>query len=111
TLASIKMLVLKGNKETAAETINALISLLQNTISNVSETITIEQEMANIQNYVFINHVRYGQRVQVNYFVSPDCLEYHVPKLIIQPFIENSFFHAFNEKNVGHIYILVSKTE
>ncbi len=45
TLASIKMLVLKGNKETAAETINALISLLQNTISNVSETITIEQEM------------------------------------------------------------------
>ncbi|RGL31710.1 sensor histidine kinase [Paenibacillus polymyxa] len=111
TLASIKMLVLKGNKETAAETINALISLLQNTISNVSETITIEQEMANMQNYVFINHVRYGQRVQVNYFVSPDCLEYHVPKLIIQPFIENSFFHAFNEKNTGHIYILVSKTE
>lgn len=110
TLASIKMLVLKGNKETAAETINALISLLQNTISNVSETITIEQEMANMQNYVFINHVRYGQRVQVNYFVSPDCLEYHVPKLIIQPFIENSFFHAFNEKNAGHIYILVSKT-
>ncbi|EHS59867.1 sensor histidine kinase [Paenibacillus sp. Aloe-11] len=111
TLASIKMLVLKGNKETAAETINALISLLQNTISNVSETITIEQEMANMQNYVFINHVRYGQRVQVNYFISPDCLEYHVPKLIIQPFIENSFFHAFNEKNAGHIYILVSKTE
>ncbi|MCC3380457.1 histidine kinase [Paenibacillus farraposensis] len=111
TLASIKMLVLKGNKETAAETINALISLLQNTISNVSETITIEQKMANMQNYVFINHVRYGQRIQVNYFVSPDCLEYHVPKLIIQPFIENAFFHAFNEKSTGYIYILVSKTE
>ncbi|WP_017814942.1 sensor histidine kinase [Paenibacillus shenyangensis] len=111
TLASIKMLVQKGNKDTAAETINALISLLQNTISNVSETITIEQELNNMKNYVFINHVRYGNKVQVNYFVSPDCMEYHVPKLIIQPFIENAFFHAFNEKGAGVIYILVSKLE
>lgn len=111
TLASIKMLVQKGSKETAADTINALISLLQNTISNVSETIPIEQEMENMRNYVFINHVRYGDRIKVNYFVSPDCLEYEVPKLIIQPFIENAFFHAFNEKNEGTIYILISKNE
>lgn len=111
TLASIKMLVQKGSKETAAETINALISLLQNTISNVSETITIEQELENMKNYVFINHVRYGDRIKVNYFVSPDCLYYEVPKLIIQPFIENAFFHAFNVKNEGTIYILVSENE
>lgn len=111
TLASIKMLVQKGSKDSAAETINALISLLQNTISNVSETITIEQELENMKNYVFINHVRYGDRVKVNYFVSPDCLHYEVPKLIIQPFIENAFFHAFNEKNGGTIYILASKND
>ncbi|WP_411344713.1 sensor histidine kinase [Paenibacillus sp. WLX1005] len=111
TLASIKMLVQKGNKETAAETINALISLLQNTISNVSETITIEQELNNMKNYVFINHVRYGNKVQVNYFVAPDCMDYQVPKLIIQPFIENAFFHAFNEKGAGVIYIMVSRLD
>ncbi|RRJ65092.1 sensor histidine kinase [Paenibacillus oralis] len=111
TLASIKMLVQKGSKSAAAETINALISLLQNTISNVSETITIGQELENMRNYVFINHVRYGDRIKVNYFVSPDCLHYEVPKLIIQPFIENAFFHAFNEKNEGTIYILVSKND
>ncbi len=108
TLASIKMLVQRGNKETASETINALISLLQNTISNVSETITIEQELVNMKNYVFINHVRYGDRIKVNYFVAPDCMHFQVPKLIIQPFIENAFFHAFNEKPGGTIYILVS---
>ena len=111
TLASIKMLVQKGSKSAAAETINALISLLQNTISNVSETITIGQELENMKNYVFINHVRYGDRIKVNYFVSPDCLLYEVPKLIIQPFIENAFFHAFNEKNEGTIYILISKND
>ena len=60
TLASVKVLVQQGNKDRAAETINALIALLQNTISDVSETVTVEQEVENLKNYVFINHVRYG---------------------------------------------------
>lgn len=111
TLASIKLLVQKGNKETAAETINALISLLQNTISNANETITIEQELENLKNYVFIKQVRYGDRIKVSYFVSPDCMHCKVPKLMLQPFIENAFFHAFNVKTEGTIYILISKTE
>ncbi|PZD96677.1 hypothetical protein DNH61_05600 [Paenibacillus sambharensis] len=108
TLASVKMLVQQGSKEKAAETINALISLLQNTISNVSETITVEEELANLKNYVFINHVRYGGRIRVNYFVMPDCMQARVPKLIIQPFIENAFFHAFNKKEEGFIHVLIS---
>ncbi|QDH20393.1 sensor histidine kinase [Saccharibacillus brassicae] len=111
TLASIKILVQKGDKEAAAETINALISLLQNTISNVSETVTIEQELENMHNYVFINHARYGDRIRVNVFASPDCMHYRMPKLIIQPFIENAFFHAFNEKQSGMIYVLVSQAD
>lgn len=111
TLASIKMLVQQGSKEKAAETINALISLLQNTISNVSETVTIEQELDNMRNYVFINHVRYGERIKVRYFVAPDTTSCEVPKLIIQPFIENAFFHAFNEKHEGTVSIMVSKQE
>ena len=54
-----------------------------------------------MKNYVFINQMRYGERIKVNYFISPDCLAFKIPKLIIQPFIENAFFHAFNKKNRG----------
>lgn len=109
TLASVKFMVQQGNKEKAAETINALISLLQNAIGNVSEMITVQQELDNMKNYVFINQVRYGERIRVSYFISPDCLDYRIPKLMIQPFIENAFFHAFNEKAEGYIYIMVAQ--
>lgn len=109
TLASVKFMVQQGSKEKAAETINALISLLQNSIGNVSATITLSQELVNLRNYVFINHVRYGERIKMSYFVSPDCMGYHVPKLIIQPFIENAFFHGFNRKNEGNIYFMAAK--
>ncbi|SMQ61970.1 two-component system, sensor histidine kinase YesM [Bacillus sp. OV166] len=111
TLTSIKFMVQQGGKEETEATINSLISLLQNTIGNVSETNTIVQEVDNLKNYVLINQKRYGNRINVNYFIAPDCLEYHVPKLILQPFMENSFFHGFNRKTGGYINVLVWKEE
>ncbi|WP_053360700.1 sensor histidine kinase [Bacillus sp. FJAT-27251] len=107
TLTSIKFMVLQGSKEEATETIHALISLLQNTIGNISETVTVEQEVENLKNYVLINQKRYGDRIKVNYFVAPDCEEHPIPKLILQPFMENSFFHGFNHKQEGYVNVLI----
>ncbi|MGG3467586.1 sensor histidine kinase [Neobacillus pocheonensis] len=107
TLTSIKFMVQQGVKEETEAVINALISLLQNTIGNVSETITVGQELENLKNYVLINQKRYGDRIKVNYFVTSECRDYQIPKLILQPFIENSFFHGFNKKASGYINVLV----
>ncbi|MEH7352388.1 sensor histidine kinase [Neobacillus drentensis] len=107
TLTSIKFMVQQGGKEDAEATINALISLLQNTIGNVNETVTVKQEVETLKNYVFINQKRYGDRIKVNYFVAPDCIDLPIPKLILQPFIENSFFHGFNRKPEGYINVLI----
>lgn len=109
TLASIKFLVIQGEKDEAEESINSLISLLVNTIGNGSELINIEQEISNLKDYVLIQHKRYGNRIKVNYFISPDCKECIVPKLILQPFIENAFFHGFNVKDSGFINVMVWK--
>jgi len=111
TLTSVKIMVQQGDKEKAADTINALISLLQHAVGNVHETIRLKEEIENLKSYVFINQVRYGERIQVSYFIAPDCLDLQVPKLIIQPFIENAFFHAFNQKLEGFIHIVVLKEE
>ncbi|WKA51691.1 sensor histidine kinase [Planococcus liqunii] len=109
TLASIKFMVQQGKQEKATDMIHALISLLQNALSNVDQTITVEQEITDLKNYVLINQARYGNGIKVNFFISPDCLDCQLPKLILQPFIENAFFHAFNEKKEGFVQILVSQ--
>ncbi|WP_026691976.1 cache domain-containing sensor histidine kinase [Peribacillus kribbensis] len=109
TLTSIKFMVRQGNVEESEITLNSFISLLQNTIGNVSETISVREEMENLKHYVLINQKRYGERIKVNYLISPDCQEYKIPKLILQPFIENSFFHAFNQKPGGYVHVMVWK--
>lgn len=111
TLASIKFLVNQDDKHKAANTINSLISLLQNTIGNGQETISMLEEMENLRHYAFIKGVRYNDRIQVHTFITPECEEAQIPKLIIQPFVENAFFHAFQNKYEGNIYIIVSKHE
>ena len=109
TLASIKWLMWQGNIEKSTETIDAFISLLQNTISNKNEMITIIEEIENSKNYVLINHVRYGNNINVNFFVVPNCEDYIIPKLILQPFIENAFFHGFTDKSTGSIHVFVNE--
>ena len=111
TLTSINIMVQQGNKEKSADTIYALVSLLENTVGNPNEIITVEQELENMRHYVFINQGRYGDRIKVNYFIAPECLNHGLPKLIIQPFMENAFFHAFNKKESGHIHLLIAERE
>lgn len=109
TLSSIKWLIWQDNTDKSIKTIDAFISLLRNTISNKNEMITINEEIENLKNYVLINHIRYGDSIKVNFFIMPQCEKYIIPKLILQPFIENSFFHGFVDKDSGFIHVFITE--
>lgn len=109
TLSSIKWLIWQGNKDKSIKAIDAFINMIRNTISKTDEFVTINDEIENLKNYVFINNIRYGDRVKVEYFIMPKCYECLVPKLILQPFIENSFFHAFPSDSEGEIQIFIKE--
>lgn len=107
TLASIKWLIWQGDAEKSTKVIDAFISLLRNTISNKEEFVTVAQEIENLKNYVLINQTRYGNRVGVEFYVAESCKSYKLPKLILQPFVENAFFHAFPEGMSGEISVFI----
>lgn len=110
TLASIKWLIWQGDAGKSTKVIDAFISLLRNVISNSDEFVTVGQEIENLNNYVLINQARYGDAIKVEFFVMPQCNHYKVPKLILQPFVENAFFHAFPEGRTGRIQVFVKET-
>lgn len=105
TLASIKWLIWQGDTEKSTKTIDAFISLLRNTISNTDEFLTVKREIQNLENYILINNTRYGEKVRVEFYVVDDCANYLLPKMILQPFVENAFFHAFPGDQYGSIQI------
>ena len=99
----------KRKAEKSAKTIDAFIALLRSTIGDADEYITIRREIENLKNYVLINNTRYGDRIRVEYQVDSDCENSMIPKMILQPFVENAFFHAFPFDADGSIKISVRK--
>jgi len=111
TLSTIKYLARSEKINEVDKTIDALISILRNTIGTTEEMATIESEIKSLEQYVYINKLRFGSATNVAFRVSEECNEILIPKLIIQPFIENAFFHAFVGKSQGEIDIFINKID
>ena len=108
TLTSIKWLIMQGDTVKSTKAIDEFIKLLRSTISKSDEYISVEEEIENLKNYMYINEIRYGEKIKTEFFISinePDQLM--IPKMILQPFIENAFFHGFPEGQNGEIFVCV----
>ncbi|HYH05156.1 MAG TPA: sensor histidine kinase [Bacillota bacterium] len=98
TLDSIKWLAkLNGIKEIEVIVIQ-LGKLLKNSINNQNEMTTIRESMEVIDSYLTIQTIRYSGRFEVNKQIDPHVLECCVPRLIIQPIVENAIIHGIAKK-------------
>ena len=111
TLTSIKYLAKMNRIDDVDRTITSLSTMLQNSIGTTEDVITVQHEIENLKHYVYINQIRYGDQIQVHFEVQRECQQLLVPKLIIQPFVENAFFHAFPGAKKGNIYVFVRQNE
>lgn len=111
TLSSIKYLSKMHHTDQVDQTIDSLISLLQSTLGSTEDMVTVETEIESLKHYVFINRIRYGEQIGVHYEIAEDCRQLLVPKLIIQPFVENAFFHAYPGNVSGNIHIFIHRFE
>jgi sensor histidine kinase YesM len=113
TLNSIKCLVWTGQVELIEPTINALVNLLEQTIGGKDdELIRLEDELNNIRSYMYIQNIRLHCEIQLLFKVPQDLSQYKIPKLLLQPIIENAVFHGIEPKNKpGRIYIYCTEND
>lgn len=111
TLSSIKYLAKMHRSDQVDQTIDSLISMLQSTLGSTEDEVTLENELATLRHYVYINQIRYGEGIKVHYEIAEDCMGLLVPKLIVQPFVENAFFHAFPGSGSGNIHIFARRLD
>lgn len=109
TLNSVKHLIEMQNNGNACQIIDSLISLLRSTLGKTNTMVTVADEVKNVKNYISIIEPRYGGLVKAEIFVESECLSCEIPNLLLQPLVENAFFHAFQETKTGLIRIFISK--
>jgi len=110
TLFSIKCLVSLGKVEAAEEMIGAFMDLLRMTLDNKDEFITLNEEIAAIKKYIHLQRYRYSNKFEAVFNCENSLLNCKIPKLILQPIIENAIFHGIEPKR-GNGRITISATE
>ncbi|MGN7412975.1 cache domain-containing sensor histidine kinase [Paenibacillus sp. SAF-068] len=97
TLGSVKWIASMQQADKIVEMTDALISMLRYATKSDGTLVTIREELDNITNYVTIQNVRYYDCIQMRYEVEDRVLDYRMPKMILQPIVENAIFHGLAE--------------
>lgn len=103
TLEAIRGDALSEGMESVANVTEALATFFRYTISNMDKLVSLEEELNNADNYFAIQNYRFGDRVGMEIEIEPGselALGIMVPKLTLQPIIENAIIHGL-ENQVG----------
>jgi len=116
TLEGIRGEAITEGNENIAKMTETLSHFFRYTISNLENLVTLEDELANVRNYYSIQRYRFGDRIELNIkFENEDdhelLLHAKVPKLILQPIVENAIIHGIeNIEGTGQLEILCQFT-
>ncbi len=98
------MAIIKGEEAIVAG-IDALSNMLKYNMNKTGEFVTLREELENIQNYIYIQNLRYGSRLEITVDMDEELYSYKMIKFILQPIVENAVIHAFKENADGKIYV------
>jgi signal transduction histidine kinase len=101
TLHAISTLVHR-DPESADRMISRLSDLLRITFDRSGEPkVTLKEEMEFLQKYLDIEQTRFQDRLTVHVSVDPDALDGEVPRMILQPLVENAIKHGIAGRHGG----------
>ena len=103
TLEAIRGDAICAGLDSIAETTEALSVFFRYSITGVDSLVTLEEEIDNVENYFTIQHYRFGEKIklQITTPKEDELLQLKLPKLTIQPFVENAIFHGLERKVEG----------
>ena len=111
TLECIRGQALYYGIDDIATTVETLSRFFRYTINTKSDIVTLKDELSNINDYMLIQKYRFKDRfiLEIEKGDDPNILASKIPKLTLQPIIENAINHAFTDKITGN-YILLNIT-
>jgi two-component system LytT family sensor kinase len=100
TLNSVSSLI-RSNPDQARSVVYRLSSILRRLLRKTDNLTTLREELAFIDNYMTIEMVRFGEKLQFVKEIDPETLDHLVPSMLLQPIVENSIRHGLSSKVDG----------
>lgn len=94
TLNSIRFAAMMQGAKNIGNLLSSFIDLLQISTNRKGSFASLEEEVNTLKNYILLQEFRLMDSFKVVFDVDKETLRYYVPRLILQPLVENSIIHA-----------------
>ena len=106
TLDSIVILAENHRNEEVVQMVTSLSVFFRNSLSKGRDIISLQAERDQVTSYLEIQQIRYSDILNYEIQIPGDLLECMVPKLVLQPLVENALYHGTkNKRGIGNIFI------
>lgn len=100
-----KMAYLEEAPETT-RLIESVSTLLRYNLENIDKPSTLKDEINVVKEYFYIQQTRFGDRISFYTHIDESCMQIPVPRLTLQPIVENAFIHGVESKEEGGVITL-----
>ena len=112
TLDTIVWMAEFNDSKRVVEVTKSLAKYFRLALNQGHEQISLKDEIDHVRQYLFIQKQRYGEKLQYEIKELKQYDDYKIPKLILQPLVENAIYHGIKEMNrQGMIRVSVSKND
>jgi two-component system sensor histidine kinase YesM len=111
TLDLINVMAIESSNGEISKVVDRLALFYRLSLSNGRETVTLESELRHVESYVAIQNMRFNNGILLTLKVPPELLSWEVPKIMLQPLIENAILHGILEQDSEKGEIRVSAVE
>lgn len=98
TLNTIKWMAKIQGNNSVSKAITALVKLLRISTNLGRDMISLNEEIDYVKNYMVIQKLRFNKAMHVDYHIDENCRNIMVPKLILQPIVENSIIYGMEDE-------------
>ncbi len=106
TLDTIGFMARNYEADDIVRLVDSLTSMFRIGLSQGRDFISVEEESIHVSNYLSIQQVRYKDKLQYEIHIDKQMYPNLIPKLILQPLVENSIYHGIKQKRgIGNIII------
>jgi two-component system sensor histidine kinase YesM len=106
TLDSIAILAESGRSEDVVDMVTSLSTFFRNSLSKGEDIISLAAECTQVTSYLEIQQIRYSDILRYRIDIPDTLLDCRVPKLILQPLVENALYHGIkNRRGMGTITV------
>ncbi len=110
TLNSIKAVADRENSPIVVEMVQSLSDNFRYCMAKGRQMVSFDEELEHVKNYLYLQEYRYHGKYKVIYNIPGDMLKDQVPRLILQPIVENAINHGMeNRTEQGEIMLAAQK--